>query len=164
MKGATAAFLHALTPERVQALAARGVQLVFTATPNEECGMDGALRLANRGLRADAVMALWRDFAGQALSGASPVPGFETVPIYYNRLITEPAYRRALSATLGIRDGVRGLDGVTSYGHGSSFSGTAQLDTKGLFERWKHYEADPLFRRLFEDGRAEDLTRRLAAA
>lgn len=59
MKGPTAALLTALTPERIQTLTRRGVQLVFVATPNEECGTLGATRLvAQTDLHADHAIIL----------------------------------------------------------------------------------------------------------
>lgn len=58
MKGATAALLTALTPDRVRALSERGVQLVFVATPNEECGTLGAARLVEGDFRADHAVIL----------------------------------------------------------------------------------------------------------
>lgn len=58
MKGATAAFLYALTPERVRDLTRRGVQLLVVGAPDEECGTKGAATLAERGVRADQAVIL----------------------------------------------------------------------------------------------------------
>ncbi|MEO9576780.1 MAG: hypothetical protein ABJ263_15075 [Tateyamaria sp.] len=113
--------------------------------------------------KADGLVNLWKDYAVHALEGRRPDPAFETVPVYYNHFITDAAYRTKLSQKLDIRDGVQGLDEVTSYGHGSSFSDTNQPDMKGIFKRWEHYEADPSFQRLFADGTLCAFARRLEA-
>lgn len=52
MKGAAAAMLHALTPERVRALTDRGVALLVVGAPDEECGTKGAQTLAEKGIGA----------------------------------------------------------------------------------------------------------------
>jgi acetylornithine deacetylase/succinyl-diaminopimelate desuccinylase-like protein len=58
MKGATAALLHALTPERIKALTDRGVGLLVVGAPDEECGTKGAQTLAERGIGADHAIIL----------------------------------------------------------------------------------------------------------
>ena len=58
MKGATAALLHALSPERVRAIAARGIRLLVVGAPDEECGTLGATTLAAQGIRADRALIL----------------------------------------------------------------------------------------------------------
>jgi acetylornithine deacetylase len=58
MKGSTAALLYALTPERIESLAHRGVQLLIIGTPDEECGMGGARELSKGDLHADAAIIL----------------------------------------------------------------------------------------------------------
>jgi len=58
MKGSIAAFLTALTPDRVQALCARGVRLIVVGAPDEECGTKGAMQLAAAGIRAEDALVL----------------------------------------------------------------------------------------------------------
>jgi len=58
MKGSTVALLHALTPERVSALAERGVGLTVIGTPDEECGTGGAIKLSKTEMRFDHAVIL----------------------------------------------------------------------------------------------------------
>lgn len=58
MKGSTAALLHALTPERIDALCQRGIRLMVVGAPDEECGTKGAATLAANGVRADHAVIL----------------------------------------------------------------------------------------------------------
>ena len=58
MKGSTCALLAALTPERIQSLTDRGIQLLFVGAPDEETGLTGSRQLAEQGLRADDAVIL----------------------------------------------------------------------------------------------------------
>jgi acetylornithine deacetylase/succinyl-diaminopimelate desuccinylase family protein len=58
MKGSMAAFLHALTPERVEACRQQGIELMVVAAPDEETGTHGASHLVQMGIRADAAIIL----------------------------------------------------------------------------------------------------------
>lgn len=95
MKGPMAALLTALSPDRVRRLAGRGVNLMVVCTPNEECGLDGATRLAKQGLRADFAVAMeptrcqpvvahkgvqWCeiDLRGRSGHGSNPASGVST--------------------------------------------------------------------------------------
>ena len=114
--------------------------------------------------RADQVMAQWISYAEKALEGGIPNATFDMIPVYYNCFVTDQAYRRQLAQKLAIRATSKGLDQVTNYGHGSSFSGTGELDLKNIFERWRVYEEDPAFMRLFADESISDLAKRLELA
>ncbi|MCC5843958.1 MAG: M20/M25/M40 family metallo-hydrolase [Verrucomicrobia bacterium] len=95
MKGATAALLYALTPERIRALNARGVSLLIVGAPDEECGTKGAETLAASGVRADHAVILeptrcrpvvahkganWYDIVlrGRSGHGSQPEAGIST--------------------------------------------------------------------------------------
>lgn len=86
-----------------------------------------------------------------------PVPVFgdmPVVPILYNPLVSDPAYREKLSHKLYIRSGREGLDEVPLYGHGSSFDGyqTQGADVRaGVFDRWRSSSNDPKFRAVIAD-------------
>lgn len=58
MKGATCAFLAALTPERSRALSDRGVALMVVGAPDEETGLTGSQKLVEQGVRADDAVVL----------------------------------------------------------------------------------------------------------
>lgn len=102
--------------------------------------------------RADAVTALWHAYAEAARAPDAVAPDWGGTAVWFNAFVTDTAYRRTLSDRLGIRPGDRGLDEVTDHGHGSSFGGTAAAPGQGVFDRWRAYEDDPAFARLFADG------------
>jgi len=58
MKGSMASLFHALTPERIEKLSHRGVQLMLLGAPDEETGLGGSTKLAAEGLGADVAIVL----------------------------------------------------------------------------------------------------------
>lgn len=58
MKGSMAAFFHALTPQRIQSLSQRGIQLMVLGAPDEETGLGGSMKLSADGLGADYAIVL----------------------------------------------------------------------------------------------------------
>ena len=95
MKGSTAAMLVALSRERVQAIKAKGIELMVVCAPDEECGTAGAKRLAERGIGADHCIVLeptgnqpviahsgcrWYEISlfGTACHGSEPHKGMST--------------------------------------------------------------------------------------
>lgn len=58
MKGSMAALFHALTPERIQSLSDRGIQLILLGAPDEETGLGGSMKLAAEGMGADYAVVL----------------------------------------------------------------------------------------------------------
>jgi acetylornithine deacetylase len=95
MKGSMAAFLHALTPERVEACRQRGIELMVMAAPDEETGTNGAAHLVQMGIRADEAIileptlnlpvvahkgAFWYDveLRGRSGHGSQPTSGVST--------------------------------------------------------------------------------------
>lgn len=88
------------------------------------------------------------------LSPPDNLLGLRFVPVLYNALITSPPYRAKLTARLGIPDGVKGLDEVPNYGHGSSFDGqdkSGRAAEMAVFARWHIFADDPRFLAVFED-------------
>lgn len=95
-KGPTAAALAALTPERLQRLADRGIQVVFLGAMGEECGNLGAQELVDDGFQCDDCLvleptgnrpvvahkgALWArcQLAGQPGHGSDPDAGCNAI-------------------------------------------------------------------------------------
>ncbi|MEX2608025.1 MAG: ArgE/DapE family deacylase [Kiritimatiellia bacterium] len=95
MKGSMAAFLHALTPERVEACRKQGVELMVVAAPDEETGTHGASHLVQLGIKADMAIileptrclpviahkgAFWYDveLRGRSGHGSQPASGVST--------------------------------------------------------------------------------------
>lgn len=98
--------------------------------------------------------------AQMALSPPPDVDGFPFVPVFYNALISSPTYRSKLAAQLGIPDGIKGLDEVPSYGHGSSFDGQDNDGKAGdmaVFSRWRTFRDDPRFIAVFERREMRDM-------
>lgn len=97
---------------------------------------------------------LYNSHAELALSPVSVFGDAPVVPILYNPLVADPAYREKLSHKLYIRSGSMGLDEVPLYGHGSSFDGyqTQGADVRaGVFDRWRSSSNDPKFRAVTAD-------------
>lgn len=95
MKGPAAAFLHALTPDRIEKLNDHGIELMVVATPDEETGTHGAAHLVEVGIRADMAIileptrclpviahkgAFWYDIElrGRSGHGSQPASGVST--------------------------------------------------------------------------------------
>lgn len=98
--------------------------------------------------------------ADLALSSPPCFDGLPFVPVFYNALISSPAYRSRLAAQLGIPDGVKGLDEVLSYGHGSSFDGQDKDGNAGdmaVFSRWQAFSDDPRFIAVFDTPEMRDM-------
>lgn len=80
--------------------------------------------------------------------------GGRPTAVLFDRFIADPAFRERLSDELGIARGDRGLDQVTTYGHGSSFDGTAfsgSATDMSVLRRHEAFADDPRFRELTED-------------
>lgn len=111
--------------------------------------------------RVDASVALWKTHAKRAMCGEADAD-FDLVPVWYPAFIQERDSRDDLARTLGLRFGDRGLDEIPHYGHGSSFGGTDAVPGEGVFDRWRAYEDEPAFTRLFTDGELDAMADRLA--
>ncbi len=95
----------------------------------------------------------------QALFGDTPIR-----PIYYNRLLADPAFRNDLSRQFDLAQGDAGLDDVPMNGGGSSFDGydiDHQQIQRGVFDRWRGFQDDPRFRKAVDDPRVRDIAETL---
>lgn len=98
--------------------------------------------------------ALYTNHAGFVLDPKPVFGDAPVVPILYNHLVADTAYRHELAGKLNINPGDAGLDEVPVYGHGSSFDGYETEGTSvraGVFDRWKNSLADPTFQKLAAD-------------
>lgn len=106
---------------------------------------------------------IWKQHARAALGERRYSP-HACVWIYYNRWVTDCRYRQQIAGQLGLRFSDAGIDRVARTGGGSSFDGMhydgAARQMKVL-ERWKVYQHDPAYRRLFDPALVE-LARRLS--
>ncbi|WFB35268.1 M20/M25/M40 family metallo-hydrolase [Kiritimatiellota bacterium B12222] len=95
MKGAMASLFHILTPERIESLNQKGIELILVGAPDEETGLGGSTRMAAEGLGADIAFvleptqclpviahkgALWYDveLKGRSGHGSQPQSGVST--------------------------------------------------------------------------------------
>ena len=93
--------------------------------------------------------ALWKEHAKRFLDG----PLYE-VHVNYNEWCVSSEYRRLLEDQLEVGQSDAGFRSIPIIGGGSSFEpqGTQKInDPTVLFTRWRVYEDDPDFRRMFED-------------
>ncbi len=75
------------------------------------------------------------------------------VVVSYNRWVEERAYRRELARALGLSFSDAGMRNVAGVAGGSSFDGTFYHTTPekmNVHERWRHFEHDADFWRLFD--------------
>lgn len=106
---------------------------------------------------------IWKQHAREAL-GERHYLNTPNLWIYYNRWVTDRAYRQQIATRLGLRFSDATIDTVHSTGGGSSFDGVryngAARQMKVL-ERWKVYQHDPAYVRIF-DPELVMLSRRIA--
>jgi hypothetical protein len=103
--------------------------------------------------RLSRVLARFSDYAELVLSPPNELHGMRFTAVLFDCLIASRSYRDGLSKRLEIGHGDRGLDEVTTHGHGSSFDGVppkGQAKSMAVRDRWKIYAKDPVFRAVFE--------------
>jgi hypothetical protein len=74
--------------------------------------------------------------------------------ISYNAWYSDIEYRRRLAGDLGLTFTDLGINLVPEVGYGSSFDGhryNGKARAMKVLERWKYYEQDPTYRRIFQD-------------
>jgi len=88
------------------------------------------------------------------------------VVISYNQWVTQADYRRSICRELGVpfsETADRTLSSIQNFGGGSSFDGL-HLDKDQLksnvFQRWKQFASDPLYRELLDDDYLNELATR----
>lgn len=105
---------------------------------------------------------LWASHAREFAGETRLLPGL--LKISYNEWVGDEAYRRRLSASLGLDFTDSGLQHVPRIGGGSSFDGT-HYDGRGqemaVLSRWHAYAGDEDFRRLTSDPELVELSRRI---
>lgn len=93
----------------------------------------------------------WKNYAREFLGETRYLPQ-DTIKIDYNRWFVDDEYRQQIAAAFGF-DYVRdGLDEVTAFGGGSSFSGQ-QVSGRalGVLERWRDLVDEPAYRAAFDN-------------
>ncbi len=95
-------------------------------------------------------MDLWLEHARAALRGPH---GFEDpIIINYNHFVADPSARAEAAEALSFEADDASLETVSTYGGGSSFSGTERPPSvEELTARWRSFEGDPYFRSFFAD-------------
>ena len=100
--------------------------------------------------RIQKILSIYKSYSSAPFEKL-PDESFEMTPVYFDDFISSSSHRDAVSDRLGIRRGIRGLNKVTSYGHGSSFSGTSKISSKDVLSRDSYFSDDPVFNELFSD-------------
>ena len=117
--------------------------------------------------RVRHLIAKYCDYALAYQGGGALACFGDATPVSYNDLISSELYRRELAALLDVRDGMRGLDEVPRYGHGSSFDGVAlhgRAEEMDVFGRWRGFADDPVFREVMADAEIAKINHALFAA
>lgn len=105
---------------------------------------------------------IWKQHALEAL-GRRRYLGRSSLWVYYNRWVTDRAYRQQIASRLGLSFSDAGIDRVPETGGGSSFDGMrydGAAQRMKVLERWKVYQHDPAYLRLF-DSELIELTQQL---
>lgn len=95
---------------------------------------------------------IWKQHAREAL-GCGRYLGRSAVWLYYNRWATDRTYRQQIAARLGLSFSDKGIARVPKTAGGSSFDGMRYDGAAGrmkVLERWKVYQHDPAYLRLFD--------------
>lgn len=95
---------------------------------------------------------IWKQHA-RAFLGESPFLVPDAVRIRYNDWVHDRGYRRHVADRLGLSFTDAGIDRVARSAGGSSFDGTryeGRATEMAVFDRWRLYAGDPVFRALFD--------------
>lgn len=96
---------------------------------------------------------MWLEYAKEFV-GESHHLNRNLVCINYNRWFAQEDYRRQISKQMAIPFSDAGLTSVSAVGDGSSFDGTrfsGDARVMDVTNRWRHFENDLAYRRLFEN-------------
>ncbi len=99
------------------------------------------------------VVALWKAHAREAL-GDTREGRHTPLTVLFDRWFADQAYRRDLSARLGLRFSDRGLQRVSHHGSGSSFDGQSfhgAAQQMRVLDRWRALVDEPAFRAMVDD-------------
>jgi hypothetical protein len=99
-------------------------------------------------------ISLWKSHAREFLHDTHHLP--DHVGIYYDRWVSDPAYRAEIATKLGLMPDEAALGIVPTYGGGSSFEGMAPLGADAVELRLSRYsqlrdDEKALFARIVED-------------
>lgn len=113
------------------------------------------------------VLKRYREHLNLATSRTCNMDGFQVVSVFYDKLCGSQDYRDRLSADLGIKQGSKGLNSVTPYGHGSSFDlvnadGNASIMDVG--SRWQYFSHDQCFQDILKTDEMRDIEQDLENA
>jgi hypothetical protein len=95
----------------------------------------------------------WRSYAREYLGMTHYLPE-DTIRISYNRWFGDESYRREIAASFGFEYSEEGLNEVTGYGGGSSFSGQEyqnRASDMDVLNRWRHFVDDEQYRSALDD-------------
>lgn len=106
--------------------------------------------------RLELTIETWAQFAEMYLQPRN-------TSIYYDRWFSDPHYRVALSAELGLSDAEPSRNEIARWGPGSSFDGVSLSDPSQLkvLARWREYEDEPLFARCLKTPKVKRLLARI---
>jgi len=91
--------------------------------------------------------------------------GCPTVTINYNKWVTDKTYRKDICLALDIpfsASADKSILEVPDFGGGSSFEGTKPIKecyNNSVFDRWKDFTSDPVYRELLNDPHLIDLSK-----
>jgi hypothetical protein len=130
---------------------------LFASRLKLEARLDNVIALRNDRERK-TVIDMWKQYAHEMLNHTD-ILGENKVTVNYNKWVTDVRYRKKLAETLKIEFTDEKAKEVIPVGGGSSFDqDSTSSENMKLFERWKHFRDDKLFRSLFDDRELLDLS------
>ncbi|NJN61867.1 MAG: hypothetical protein HC795_10335 [Coleofasciculaceae cyanobacterium RL_1_1] len=106
---------------------------------------------------------MWIEFAKEYL-GETQFLTNNKLCVSYNEWVTSRDYRQTIAEKLGLTFTDQGFDTVNTQAGGSSFDGLEYRDNPSqmkVFERWKHYEKDPIFCQILNNSEMLELSEKI---
>jgi hypothetical protein len=136
--------------ERFELLILRDPFNLFASRLKLEARLDNVIALRNDNERK-LIIDMWKQYAREMI-GETNILGENKVLVNYNSWVADVGYRKELAKTLKIEFTDEKAKEVIPVGGGSSFDkGSKSSENMKLFERWKYFKDDKLFKNLFND-------------
>jgi len=146
--------------ERFEVLILRDPFNLFASRLKLEAILDNVIALRNENERK-LVVNMWKQYAREML-GDSNIIFKNKITLNYNRWVLDIEYRKKIAALLNIKFSDEKTKEVIPIGGGSSFDKDSKSsENMKLFERWKHFQDDVFFKKLFDDKELLDLSEQL---
>jgi len=107
---------------------------------------------------------MWKEYAQEYIEGGKTLPKENTIFVSFNKWFKDKKYRKDLAEKIELEFTDAGLNKVVKNYRGSSFDGTmynGKAQKMKVLERWKHYQNDSKYRKIFEDKELVEMSERI---